>query len=99
MFSFKLMEKRLKPLVGSGGKYGKVDKKRDGKTPPQRSLYAKKAARTRKRRRGNKKKFSLVIDNKLLDRLDKLVNMGGAQSKNEAILTAIRQYLIQLRML
>ena len=82
-------------LVGSG----KVDKKIDGKTPAQRSAAAKKAARTRKKNKGNWTKFHLKIDNKLLDRLDKLVKIGGAKSRDDAILTAVRQYLIQLRML
>ena len=94
------MGKRLKPLVGSGGKYGKVDKKRDGKSPPERSAAAKQAARTRNRQRGDKKKISLVIDKRLLNGLEKMVKIGGKDSTtNEAILTAISSYLLQHNLL
>ena len=76
-----------------------VDEEKDGKDAKKRSAAAKKAARTRKKNKGNWTKFHLKIDNKHLDRLDKLVKIGGAKSRDDAILTAVRQYLIQLRML
>ena len=82
-------------LVGSG----KVDKKIDGKTPAQRSAAAKKAAITRKSRKGDKKKISLDIPQKWLDGLKKIVDAGGDSSINEAILTAIRIHLFQQNLL
>ena len=76
-----------------------VDKGKDGKKPKERRAAAKKAARKRKENKGDWTKIHLKIDNKLLDGLDKLVKISGAKSRDDAILTAVRQYLIQLRML
>tara|TARA_B100001750_G_scaffold215518_1_gene199560 strand:+ start:708 stop:971 length:264 start_codon:yes stop_codon:yes gene_type:complete len=76
-----------------------IDHKRDGKTPKQRTAAAKKAARTRRENKPDQTIIHLKIDNKLLDGLEKLEKIGGVSSRNEAILTALRQYLIQLRML
>ena len=43
-----------------------VDEEKDGKDAKKRSAAAKKAARTRKKNKGNWTKFHLKIDNKLL---------------------------------
>ncbi len=76
-----------------------VDEFRDGKTPKQRSAAAKKAAETRKKNRGGKVKVTIEIDGKLNSGLDKVVKIDGATSRESAIETAIRQYLMQNRVL
>ena len=76
-----------------------VDKDRDGKSPPERRAAAKKAAETRKKQSGGKRTISLKINGKLYSGLEKVVKMGGATSKDDAIETAIRQYLMQNRVL
>jgi hypothetical protein len=76
-----------------------VDKGIDGKSPRMRSAAAKQAAETRRRQSGGKRSISLKIDGKLYSGLEKVVKMGGATSKDDAIETAIRQYLMQNRVL
>ena len=76
-----------------------VDEDKDGKGPAQRSAAAKKAARTRKRNRGNQTKIRLEIDNTLLDGLDKLIKLKVHKSRDGAISTAIGQYLLQMNIL
>ena len=76
-----------------------IDEDRDGKSPRKRSAAAKKAAETRRRQSGGKRSISLKIDGNLYSGLEKMVKIGGAKSKDDAIETAIRQYLMQNRML
>ena len=74
-------------------------KKKMGRMQKNEVPQLRKQLEREKKNKGNWTKFHLKIDNKLLDGLDKLVKIGGAKSRDDAILTAVRQYLIQLRML
>ena len=65
----------------------------------KRSAAGKKAAETRKKNRGGKVKVTIEIDGKLNSGLDKVVKIDGATSRESAIETAIRQYLMQNRVL
>ena len=76
-----------------------VDENRDGKSPRQRSAAAKKAAETRRRPSGGKRSIRVKIDGRLYSGLEKMVKIGGSTSKDDAIETAIRQYLMQNRVL
>lgn len=87
------MGKHRKLLVGSGGKHGKVDKKRDGKEPAERSRYAKKAARTRARNRAERgEKISVNIPKKLLHELEKKAGSGKFNGRDDVISAALRKY-------